>query len=628
MERLLEAEGTKLFLLGNEAIVRGALESAVKYVSAYPGTPSSEIIDTMYRLREASGVRVEYAVNEKVSMEAAAAVAVSGLRSLVSMKHVGLNVAADAFMTLAYVGVKAGMVIVTADDPSLHSSQNEQDNRWYARMALVPMLEPSTPEEAYQMTRYAFDLSERFGIPCLIRTTTRVSHARGVVKVGRLASTENRLQGRFEKNPMKYVVVPMVGRELRLRLLEKWNELERVSNSCEFNVLEEAKEGDEGIGIITSGVSYLYVKDALDELGLSGKVTIAKLGMTSPFPEAFVSQFLSRVNKVLVVEELEPYLEDMVRLCAEKSGRAEGAGKRIEGKSLIPRAFELNVPIVKSAIARFAEISLREQKTFSAPPLPPRPPNLCPGCPHRATYYSVKQVFGSEAIYPTDIGCYTLGLLPPLKMADFLLCMGSSVSTAGGFSIAQNQPVVAFIGDSTFFHAGIPGLINSVYNDHRFLLVILDNSTTAMTGHQPHPGASMTLEGIGEPKVKIEDIVKACGVRGLEIVNPLQIKKTMKKVEELKKALNESPGVYVLIARSPCPLLARRVTKQPQRVYFVVDETCDGCLRCLEDLACPAFVVNEGRVRIDPFLCSGCTVCAQICTSVRPQKIEKGSKER
>ncbi|SFM81776.1 indolepyruvate ferredoxin oxidoreductase subunit alpha [Thermodesulforhabdus norvegica] len=625
MERLLTAEKAKLFLLGNEAIVRGALESGVSYATAYPGTPSSEIIDTMYRLREASGIRVEYAVNEKVSVEAAAAVAVSGLRSLVSMKHVGLNVAADAFMTLAYVGVRAGMVIVTADDPSLHSSQNEQDNRWYARMALVPMLEPSTPDEAYRMTRYGFELSEKFGIPCLLRTTTRVSHARGVVKVGSIAS-RNTPRGHFEKNPMKYVVVPMVGRELRLQLLEKWSGLEKVSEGCEFNLVEEAKNGERNLGIITGGVSYLYVKDALQELGLDDKINIAKLGMTSPFPEKFVADFLSKVDRVLVVEELEPYLEDMVRVCAQKYGQSKKI-REIEGKSLIPRAFELNVPVVRSAIAEFARIPKPEGKVFSVPPLPQRPPNLCPGCPHRATYYAIKQVFGDDAIYPTDIGCYTLGLLPPLKMADFLLCMGSSVSTAGGFSIAQNRPVVAFIGDSTFFHAGIPGLINSVYNNHRLLLVILDNSTTAMTGHQPHPGASMTPEGIQEPKLKIEEIVKSCGVKGVEVVNPLQVKKTLQTIEDLKKALIESPGVYVLIARSPCPLLARRVTKQPQRVYFKVDETCDGCARCLEELACPAFVAREGKVHIDRFLCIGCAVCAQICTSIRPQKIDGRSKE-
>lgn len=621
-EALLCSEEKKLFLLGNEAIVRGALESGVQYVSAYPGTPSSEIIDTMYRLRESSGVRVEYAVNEKVSVETAAAVATSGLRSLVAMKHVGLNVAADAFMTLAYVGVKAGMVIVTADDPSLHSSQNEQDNRWYAKMALVPMFEPATPEEAYEMTKEAFIISEKYGIPCLVRTTTRVSHARGIVRVGPWSPIGALAKGTFEKNSFRYVVVPMVGRQLRLRLLETWERLEGKSNASQFNKVENIKGTSPRMGIITSGVSYLYVKDALEELGLEGMVSIAKIGMTSPFPKKFVSEFLATVDRVLVVEELEPYVEEMVRICAQEIGFGADGKENIQGKSLIPRAFELNVPIVSKAIATFAGVSLQSRRALSSPSLPPRPPNLCPGCPHRATYYSIKQIFGYEAVYPTDIGCYTLGLSPPLKMADFLLCMGSSVSTAGGFSMALDRPIVAFIGDSTFFHAGIPGLINSVFHNHGFLLVILDNSTTAMTGHQPHPGVSMTLDGPCEPHVKIENLVQACGVKRVEVTNPIQVKKTLNIVEALKTEMMQDPGVYVLISRSPCPLLERRALKRRQRVYFAVGAGCDGCARCLEDLGCPAFVSINGKITINNILCSGCSVCAQICPSIRPQKIQ------
>ncbi len=616
MGDLTAGAGGRLFLLGNEAIVRGAIECGVGYVTAYPGTPSSEIIDTMYRLRSRTGIRVEYAVNEKVSVEAAAAVSNAGIPSLVSMKHVGLNVASDAFMTLAYIGVKAGMVIVCADDPSLHSSQNEQDNRYYARMALVPMFEPSGPSEAYEMTKRAFRLSEEFGIPCLLRTTTRVSHARGVVNVGSVSEPAKMGSGSFEKDPFKYVVVPMVGRNLRIELLKKWEGLKGYSNGSDLNFTE----GNGDIGIITSGVSYLYVKDALEELKAKDKVRIAKLGMTSPVPDEFISGFLAHVTRVLIVEELEPYLEDAVRSIAQ----ASGWHGEIRGKDIVPRAFELNVPIVKEALAGFLNIPASKRRVFEVPELPARPPNLCPGCPHRATYYSVKQVFGTNAIYPTDIGCYTLGLLPPLQMADFLICMGSSVSTGGGLSIAQNNPVVAFIGDSTFFHAGITGLINCVANDHKLLLVILDNSTTAMTGHQPHPGVSMTLDGVCEPRVSIEKVVEACGVKRCEVVNPIKVDKTKKAFESIRESMISDPGVYVVISKSPCPLLERRVLRKSQKVYFYVDDSCDGCGVCLEQLACPAFVKNDdGRVSIDRLLCIGCTVCAQICKSIKPQRIDR-----
>ncbi len=620
MKKLTSRGSSTLFLLGNEAIVRAALESGVRFVSAYPGTPSSEIIDRMYELRKETGVRVEYATNEKVSMETAAAVAVCGSRSMCSMKHVGLNVAADAFMTLAYVGVKGGMVIVVADDPSLHSSQNEQDNRFYARMALVPMLEPSTSQEAYDMTIEAFQISERHGTPCILRTTTRVNHARGVVRVGEYnpVSGSGAITGSFQKDPFRYVVVPMVGRRLREELLKRLRGLEETSEQSSFQrILGEGR-----LGIVTSGVSALYVEDAIRDLGIEDRVKVLKLGMTFPLPKNLIRNFLSTVERVLVVEELEPYLEDAIKAIAQECG---WQGK-IAGKEYVPRAFELNVPLVRTAIGRFTDVAY-EPKYKPVPAevvpknLPQRPPNLCPGCPHRATYHEIKKVFGSDAIYPTDIGCYTLGLLPPLSMADFLICMGSSVTTAGGFSVAQDKPVVAFIGDSTFLHAGITGLINSVFNDHRFLLVILDNSTTAMTGHQPHPGASMTREGICEPKVKIEDIVRACGVKRLEIINPIQVRKSYDVIASMKEDLDKEPGVYVIISRSPCPLLERRVVKKARKLVFHVDDSCDGCGKCLEELACPAFYREDGKVQINRFMCIGCTVCAQICKSIKPVKI-------
>lgn len=623
-ELLIAQTGRPQFLLGNEAIVRGALEAGVRVVAAYPGTPSSEIIDRFYQLGNEAGLYVEYSVNEKVSMEVSCAAAICGVRSLCAMKHVGLNVAADAFMTLGYVGVKAGMVIVVADDPFLHSSQNEQDTRHYARLSGIPMLEPSTPQEAHQMTLEAFRISEKFKVPCLLRTTTRVNHCRGPVKIGPMPaqdlSGEFNKRGAFSKDPFNLVVIPAVGRKLRLAMLDRTQKLLTESVDSPLNFIS----GKGSLGIVTSGVSFLHVRDAVNGMGLKDKFRILKLGFTYPQPKALIAGFLAGVEKVLVVEELDPFLEEAVKLCAQESKLAvEIAGK---GEGLIPMAFELDPVKVKSAIGRFFGISCPQPKIHEAPELPQRPPNLCPGCPHRATYYLVKKVFGEEAVYPSDIGCYTLGVLPPLKMADFLICMGSGVSTAGGFSTVLDRPVVAFIGDSTFFHAGVPGLINAVSNDHRFLLVILDNGTTAMTGHQPNPGAELTSKGRIEPKVSIEKLVRGCGVNRVATINPLQVEKSLKIFQDFKNGLNED-GVSVIISKSPCPLFEARVLGKKKKIVFQTDgsKSCAGCKKCLTELGCPAFSVEfSGEVEhvfIDESLCSGCSVCSQICDSISPKRI-------
>jgi indolepyruvate ferredoxin oxidoreductase alpha subunit len=617
-ELLTPISDRKHLLLGNEAIIRGALEGNVRFVAAYPGTPSSEIIDRFYQLADEAGVYAEYSINEKVSMETACAAAISGVRSLCAMKHVGLNVAADAFMTLAYVGVKAGMVIVTADDPALHSSQNEQDNRYYAKMANVPMLEPATPEEARQMTLQALDISEKYHIPCILRTTTRVNHCRAPVALGKIP--EKGQAAEFIKDPFSMVVVPMVGRKLRLALLDKLVRIEEEANRSDLNFVS----GRGKWGVITSGVSYLYVRDAVRDLGIEDRVKVLKLGFTYPHPKAAIRRFLDGIEKVLVVEELEPFLEETVRIAAQEAGLSVTvAGK---GRDLIPRAFELDAVKVKKALGSFFGIAYSAPEAFKVPQMPQRPPNLCPGCPHRATFYSVKKVFGEEAVYPTDIGCYTLGLLPPLSMADFLICMGSSVSSAGGFSKVLDRPVVAFIGDSTFFHGGIPGLINAVSHDHRILLVIVDNGTTAMTGHQPHPGVELTPAGKIEPKVRLESLVRGCGVDRMVTVNPLQLKKTQEVLEQLRGDM-KGPGVSVLISKSPCPLFERRALRKKQKIVFKVDASCDLCRRCLDELGCPAFVwegstVGKPCVRINEALCSGCSVCAQICDSIKPKRID------
>ena len=623
MHELLAPGGTtKLLLLGNEAIVRGALEGNVRFVAAYPGTPSSEIIDRFHQIAPQAGVYAEYSVNEKVSMETACAAAISGVRSLCAMKHVGLNVAADAFMTLAYVGVKAGMLVVVADDPFLHSSQNEQDNRYFAKMAGVPMLEPSTPAEAKEMTIAGLDLSEKFHIPCMLRTTTRVNHCRAPVALGDLPT--ERPTGTFTKDPFNFVVIPAVGRKLRLVLLDKIAAMQEEAERSPFNTVA----GHGKWGIVTSGVSYLYVVDAVRDLGLEDRVKVLKLGFTNPIPKTLIRSFLAGLEKVLVVEELDPFLEEAVKIEAQEAGLPVTVSGK--GPGLVPRAFELDAVTVKKALGACFGVPYQPPAVLTVPglaQLPQRPPTLCPGCPHRATYYSVRKVFGDEAIYPTDIGCYTLGVLPPLRMADFLICMGSGVATSGGFSRVLDRPVVSFIGDSTFFHAGIPALVNAVSHDARFLLVILENGTTAMTGHQPHPGVELTSEGKIRPKVTVESVVRGCGVQRVSVVNPLQMQKTRAVLEELKEAM-KGPGVSVLIARSPCPLFENRMLRKKVKVTFEVDASCDLCRRCLEDLACPAFYLEttaagETCIRINQALCSGCSLCAQTCKSIKPRRMDE-----
>ncbi len=616
MNQLLDREaGKKLLLLGNEAIIRGALEAGVRFATAYPGTPSTEIADGFYRISRETPLYFEYSVNEKVALETAAGAAISGVRTLCCMKHVGLNVAADALMTLAYVGVKGGMVIVTADDPSLHSSQNEQDNRYYARLSGLPMLEPSDPGMAKEMTIAGIKLSETHEIPVLLRTTTRVNHSRSAVDLGEMPEIKEP-EGSFEKDPFNLVVVPMVGRQLHVRLLDKKKKLAEESEKSPFNFIE----GSGRWGIVTSGVSYNYVLDAVEDMGIKDKVSIFYVGMSHPFPAGMAADFLRKTDKVLVVEELEPFLEETLKVTAfEASIEREIAGK---GEDLIPLFFEIDPGIVKKAISNFFDLDYSPPEALKVENVPPRPPNLCPGCPHRATYFIIKKMVNPETIYPTDIGCYTLGVLPPLSMADFLICMGSSVSSAGGFSKAQDKPIVAFIGDSTFFHSGITGLINAVTNDHNFVLVILDNGTTAMTGHQPHPGVEFGPEGKMEPKVRIEDVVKGCGVTSLAVINTLQIKKSTETIKDLLDS--NTPGLKVIIAKSPCPLYEKRVMGKKQKIVFEITDECDLCKDCLE-LACPAIFYEKStgdgeRIFINETLCSGCSVCAQICKAIKAKK--------
>jgi indolepyruvate ferredoxin oxidoreductase alpha subunit len=606
MHKLLtDSPGKEMLLLGNEAIARGALEAGLAFATCYPGTPSSEIPEQFFRISQETDLYFEYSTNEKVAMEVGAAAAICGVRTMVTMKHVGLNVAADPLMTLAYVGVKGGMVIISADDPSLFSSQNEQDNRYYARLSSLPMLEPTSTQEMKDMTIAAFDLSELLELPVIIRTTTRLNHIRGSVRLGDLKPVKTK--DTFQKNPFHFVAVPAVSRKLHKLLLEKYDRALEQSEKSPYNQII----GNGKWGIVANGVSFNYVSDAVSELGISDKVSILKLGFSWPLPKDLCVRFLKQVDKVLVVEELEPVNENDLKAIAQESGITTPIkGKGIEGLS---RLYEYDPGMVRKAIAGYFGMDYEAPQMLDLsdlPELPARPPNLCAGCPHRATYYAVKQVFGPDAINPTDIGCYTLGLLPPISMADLVICMGSSVSSSCGFSRATDQKVVSFIGDSTFFHSGITGLIDAVHNNHKFTLAILDNGTTAMTGHQPHPGVNTEPMGVERTQIALEELVKGCGVKDIHVVQPYKVRKTIEAV----RAAKEYDGISVIISREFCPLFARATGQlKRSRPFYVNQSKCKNHRDCINQLACPAMYLEGDEVNINENLCTGCSVCAQVC---------------
>jgi indolepyruvate ferredoxin oxidoreductase alpha subunit len=607
MHKLLtENPGEKMILLGNEAIARGAIEAGVAFASTYPGTPSSEISLNFFQMAQESDLYFEYSSNEKIAMEVAAAAANSGVRSMCVMKHVGVNVAADALMTLAYVGVKGGMVILSADDPFMFSSQNEQDNRYYAKLSGLPLIEPSSVAEAKELIPYAFDISEKLQEPVLFRTTTRINHSTGVVTLGEIRKPVTK--GNFTKDPLNLVVVPAVARNLHVKLLKNYDAARELAEKTEHNFIT----GNGDLGIICNGVSYNYVSDAVKDLGIGDNVRVLRMGFSHPLPPELIKGFLKECQKVLIVEEGEPYMEEAVKAMAQEEGLLLPINGKKEG--LFTRLYEYNPVQVKNCIATYFDLDYSPPEVpdlSDVPPVPQRPPTLCAGCSHRATYLEVKKAAeGMDTIFPSDIGCYTLGLLPPLSAADFLICMGSSVGTAGGFSkVNPDKKVIAFIGDSTFFHSGIPGLINAVYNNHNFTLVILDNGTTAMTGHQPHPGVDMeriNMSGYG--RVSIEKVVRAIGVEHLTTIKPYKVKKS---VEAIKASINHK-GVSVIISEEICALYANAL-KLPKHKPFNITDKCKNHKTCIDSLACPAFYIWNDRVKIDANLCTGCAVCAQIC---------------
>jgi len=588
--------GTKELLLGNEAIVRGLMEAGVRFASTYPGTPSSEIGNLLEDLAEKVGMYFEFSSNEKIALETAAAAASAGVRSFTFMKHVGLNVAADPLMTLAYSGVVGGMLVLSADDPSAHSSQNEQDNRYFATLSLLPMMEPSTPAEAKDMVPYAYTVSERLSLPLIYRTTTRVNHARSVVEFKDMIETK--AIGHFVKDDRRFVNIPAFAKLNRVRLLELNRLALEISEESEWNRVEG--EGD--IGVITSGVSYTYVKEYMKD------VSILKLGFTNPLPEKKILEFIKTKKEIIIVEELDPYLEDQVfRICAQNRLSIQIHGKR---SGALPREWEYS----PNVIARLNRIANVEEMPVPLPnsnvQLPNRPPTLCTGCPHRGMYSAVKKAVGDrKVVYCSDIGCYTLGVQAPFNAADFIICMGGGVGAAGGFSKSTDQKAIAFIGDSTFFHSGIAPLTSALFNDHDIITVILDNRTTAMTGHQPNPGTGRAHGGIETSPLDIGDVVKGIGIRFIRTVDPY-------KVGEAEAAMRDAlefKGPAVIISKCPCPLELKRRKMLVPRTCRVDQSKCIRCKICLKRIACPSLVLRGEEIQVDETQCIGCGMCADVC---------------
>jgi indolepyruvate ferredoxin oxidoreductase alpha subunit len=615
-ELLEDKPGKEILLLANEAIARGVLEAGVRLVALYPGTPSSEIGNNLtFMAPHIPNFYFEFSTNEKVALEVAGAAAVAGVRSMMVCKGPGLNVAADPFFSLTYVGVRGGMVIVVADDPSMWSSQNENDSRYYALMGNMPMMEPADPIEAKSMLLEAYKFSEKLELPVLFRTTTRVNHSRAPVKFGKIPSRPDKVE--FVKEPFRFVPIPSVARKRHPWLLGQIDIARELSEKSPLNFTEGTGE----LGIITCGVSYNYVVEALSTMEI--KAEVLKLGITHPVPEKMIIDFLSRHKQVLIVEELEPFLETHARRLAQLSKiTVDILGKE---QGIFSRTYEYSPRIVMDALkditTRNTPINWEEmdKKIQEIPDLPPRPPLLCAGCPHRATYYAIKVATRGKAIYPSDIGCYTLSIAPPLETADILFDMGSSITTACGLAEVTDQDIVATIGDSTFFASGLPGITNAVYNQHRICVVVLDNRTTAMTGHQPHPGTGLTGMQKEVPPLDIEEVCKGLGVKYVKTVEPFEsMAGLVTEVREMVKWARENHSPAVLVSKEACALLTaadrRRAGEFPPK-YYVDSEVCNACKRCLNRLSCPAMYLDPETEQavIDETQCNLCGTCVSVC---------------
>jgi indolepyruvate ferredoxin oxidoreductase alpha subunit len=617
--------GKKTLLMGNEAIARGAIEAGVQVCAAYPGNPSSEIIGSLSQVARELGIYVEWSVNEKVALEVATAASFAGLRGLTAMKQNGLNVASDFLFNLNLTGSKGGLVVVVCDDPSALSSTNEEDSRLYAKMCNLPLLEPSTVQEAHKMTRWAFDLSEALGLPCLIRSVTRLSHARGNTEFGPIP--KNRPNPQFDTSRP---IIPQPVMESHKALHSKMKKCQDRFEESSFNLYRGPERPE--LLVVTCGPGWMYVREALANMGVENRAGIVKLATTWPLPKAFLMEHLKKANRILFVEEVDPFLENNIKeFCAQ---RADELGvKTFLGKATgnLPDIGEINPDIVTGAIQQVLEVPYKPrslkyaQEAAEAVSLlaPLRELGFCAGCPHRATYWSVKNALamdGRDGIVLGDIGCYTIGVRPAgFGQVKTCHAMGSGVGLANGFGhldrFGLNQPVLTVCGDSTFYHAAIPALVNARYNQSNFLMLILDNSATAMTGFQPHPGTGRTAMGAEAPVVEIEALCKALGAR-VQVKNPFDVQDTTETIYEL---LQDREGIKVLILRQECALVRAKRQKVLYKVRVdqerCIGQECGCNRRCTRIFKCPGLVWNPvtGKAQIDEAICTGCGVCADIC---------------
>ena len=569
----------KQLMLGNDAVARGLYEAGCAFVSSYPGTPSTEITESIAKYPE---VYAEWAPNEKVAMEAAFGASLAGRRSFCGMKHVGLNVAADPLFTISYTGVNAGMVIAVADDAGMHSSQNEQDSRHYARASKIPMLEPSDSAEAIAFTKLAYDLSEQFDTPVLVKMCTRVSHSQSVVELGE----RQEHPGEYKKDIPKYVMMPGNAKKRHPVVEERTRKLVAYAETADINRVEAGE--DRTMGIITSSTSYQYVKEVVGD-----KYPIMKLGMIWPMPEQKIRDFAASVEKLVIVEELDSFIE----------AHCHDLGIACVGKEMFPCIDELSQNKVAAQLAAAPDAGVKLEDA-----IPPRPPVMCAGCPHRGLFYTLKK---NKLTVLGDIGCYTLGAVAPLQAVDSVICMGASVSGIHGFSKSQNgaadNKTVAVIGDSTFMHSGITGLVNMAYNESNATVIIVDNSITGMTGHQQNPTTGFNLKGDPCAKIDLETLCRSVGIRRVRVVDPYDLKQCDEAIKE-ELAANEPS---VIISRRPCALLKYVQHKKP---LTVDSDKCFGCKACMK-IGCPAISIIDGKAKVDATQCVGCSVCEQLCKS-------------
>ncbi len=619
LKDVLSKEKKRAFMLGNEAIVRGALEADVKVVAFYPGAPTSEVLDTFSDALGNFDYQMEIAANEKVALEVCAGAAFAGIRSLTAMKSVGTNVASDTLFVLGYTGVKGGLVVVMADDPHAHSSQSEQDGRFFAPNTYIPMLEPSSPQEAKDMVKEAFEISEKHRVPVIIRTVTRVNHQSGIVQLGEINRSEFK-KVKWKELDEEYTTLGSVARRKKLKMLERKAKLEEEFDNSEFNF---TKQADSNVGVITASVCYLHVLEALKMLKFQNKVNILKLGTTYPLPKNTIKNFIKNLKKVVIVEELSPYLEkELCCIAKDANPNLEIYGKKSGDFS---EAWEYNPNVVAKGIASAMGLeyarheSLVEEASRFKEIIPDRYPTFCAGCPHRGTFVALNQALkiqvakGQEHYFSNDIGCYSMWIFPPISRCDSSLCMGASVGVANGLSHAIEERVVAVVGDSTFFHATIPALLNAVHNGNKFMLLVLDNSVTAMTGQQFNPSTEFIAGGRQGKKISIENICRAIGVEFVEIVDSYDVKGN---VEVFRKAL-DFDGLAVVVSRRECALYGdRNKRRRGEKIvpFYVDKEMCKRPYVCLRTFYCPAYELDEDRQpRISPELCDGCSVCARLC---------------